>query len=84
MSAFSERRTIPKEQLHRLTGDGSLDTEAVRTVDIGGVFREVECCLVMDMAVAAVVHKWLGQKLAEFQEIVDASKRLRERPAPAE
>ena len=81
MSAFSERRTLPKEHLHLIGADGTLESEPVQTVDIGGVFREVECCLVMDIAVAAVIHNWLGQKLAEHKELLDATKRLRESAA---
>lgn len=76
MALYSERRSIPKEQVFPFAQDGSLGGEPIRTQDIGGVFREVEACAVMDVVVARAIHKWLGDRIDEYERVRDVIKKL--------
>lgn len=74
MNLFSERRTIPKEQFFLVPEQGVASAlgPPFSTTDIGGIFREIETCAVMDIDTAKAIHAWLGKKISEFKVISDA------------
>ena len=60
---YSERMPIPKKTEFELNA-GTPGVE--KAVDVkGGIFREVEANMVMDIAVACSLYVWLGQKIIE-------------------
>jgi hypothetical protein len=67
---WSERRTIPKEQVHELSEDGELGN-LKRSTDIGGVFREIEVCAIMDIQAAKTVHAWLSKQINLYEKHVE-------------
>lgn len=60
MSLYSERRPIPQLQEFVVGTDGALEQPARTTRIKPGIFREVEVCAIMDLAVARSLYNWLG------------------------
>jgi len=72
-SAYSQRAPIPQITTHKVDAEGSV-AEEIREERItkDGIVREVEVGIMMDIATAESLHKWLGEK-------IEASKELRKK-----
>jgi hypothetical protein len=71
MQFFSERRAIPTKIVHAIDGT-KLGPEIKDKRESREAFvREVEVDVVMNMAQVRSLHKWLGDKIAEFQKIAE-------------
>jgi hypothetical protein len=68
MAVFAERGPIPRRTDYELEANGKLGREVARDGK-KGILRELQCNLMMDYRAASVVHKWLGEKLAELDNI---------------
>lgn len=73
MSLWNERRTIPRKHVFGVQAGGRIDTELAEVEDVGGIFREIEVCAVMDIPTVRALHKWLGEKLTEHESITNAA-----------
>lgn len=69
---YSERRPMPKSMDQSVT-DGELG-EILRVDSKQGVIRDVSCGLIMDLAAAASLHTWLGEKIEELDRMIRASR----------
>ena len=74
MNCFSERSAIPTKVEHKLTPDGSLGEEILRESK-GGVVREIEIEVLLDMNMAKSVLAWLTDRVAEAEERVKPKER---------
>jgi hypothetical protein len=84
LSFFSERRPIPQHEEYDVK-DGRLVRDDGATVVRGcDVIREVEMCAIMNMATATALHKWLGEKLAEYKQVMSAVRAMRAGDSPGE
>jgi hypothetical protein len=64
MSFYSERMSIPRQARIPIK-DGIPGPEEVIDTK-GGVFRELEATVVMDIANAVGFHQWLGSQISEI------------------
>ena len=62
MELFLERAPTPKSVLHEFDEDGSLGKELSRQSKTG-LIREVEAGLVLNLATAEAIEKWLAEKI---------------------
>jgi len=69
MSLYSERPSIPREQVQQLKEDGSLG-EAIpeETVSREGIVREMEVDAIMDINVAQSLKDWLDKQIKELKK----------------
>lgn len=77
MAVYAERHPIPQRvdlAVKGSTKDGVELGEEVYREGKEGVFRELQCNLIMDVGAAKAVHKWLGDKLVEFEALVERRK----------
>jgi len=65
MNVFVERPSIPKIEKYKISGN---NLELVSKDGKEGIIREVECELIMDYNSMRLIHKWLGEKIEEFDE----------------
>ena len=69
---FSERNPLPRRTMKPLVGGAPGIEEIVEVKQ--GVIRELEVNVVMDIAVAAAVQKWLGGVILNTQEQLGLTK----------
>ena len=65
---FTERATPPLSVTHKVSPDGRLGPEIARKTT-SDVQRECEVEVLMSMDDAVSIHKWLGQKIAEWRKV---------------
>lgn len=70
IALFNERFAIPKHMEHVLAPDGTVGRE-LRSARDGrdAVVREVECELVMTLESARTLHRWLGDKIKDLEQL---------------
>ena len=80
MAVFSERRPIPKEVVHFVTGEGTLGKEdlAARKTR-AGMIREVDADIVVDLNTARVVVRWLQERIDEADTILASKATIQKR-----
>ena len=59
ITTFSERPAIPRETSHNIQSDGTLSKE-YQEVTRGGIVREMDVDLMMNLQVSKDIHKLLG------------------------
>lgn len=74
MALYSERAPIPTQVTHELKAIGQemlqLGEEVSELrISRDAVVRELEVGVVMDLASAAILHKWLGEKLGLLNKL---------------
>ena len=67
MSMFSERFSIPKEQIISINEKGGLGDLKQETT-MGGVVRELEVSALMSIDVAKSLMEWLTRQIAELEK----------------
>ncbi|MFN0168467.1 MAG: hypothetical protein ACKV22_18735 [Bryobacteraceae bacterium] len=73
---YSERPAIPQIVVHPLESSGTLGEEiTAERITKGGIVRELEVGLTMNLAVAEGIHKWLGNKISELKVLTSDGKR---------
>jgi hypothetical protein len=71
---YAERMPIPTMTEQPLKSDGTLGEENLSArVVRDGVIRELSVDVMMDLATAATLHRWLGDKLREARELSGAA-----------
>ncbi|MFZ0692766.1 MAG: hypothetical protein WAN51_01205 [Alphaproteobacteria bacterium] len=73
---FSERLAIPRSMTHEVF-KGELVRRPVETETRGGIVRELEVGVVMDLAVAARVRDWLTETINKTNEALKKAKKVR-------
>ncbi|MEP7384435.1 MAG: hypothetical protein ABI910_22365 [Gemmatimonadota bacterium] len=69
-SVYSERFPIPRETVFPIDAAGAVGSEIVERRDTkGGVVREFEAGLVMDIRTTRAVHKWMGEQIALHEKM---------------
>ena len=68
MSLYSERVPIPSHQKLVLR-DGQQEPVDVPGENKEGIFRELEVCAIMDLAVAKSINVWLAKRIVELEKI---------------
>ena len=68
---YSERRSIPRHVTHEFTSDGRLGPEISRE-DAQNIQRECEVEVLMSMAEAVNLYRWLGTKIEEWRQIASS------------
>lgn len=71
VSFWSERGTIPRSVTHQLEGN-ELGGEVSRD-EREGVVREVEVTTLMDLRLAVSLHRWLEDKIGDFEKATGQS-----------
>ena len=71
---FNERGAIPRSMTHLLSKDGHLG-ETLETETRGGIVREMEFGVFMNLEDAILFRDWLDRKIEELSEAVKARKR---------
>ncbi|MCE9523595.1 MAG: hypothetical protein K8S25_14335 [Alphaproteobacteria bacterium] len=68
MAFYSERPAIPRRQVYSLSSKGTLG-EAIpeETVSRNSIVRELDADVFLTLNVAEVVHKWLGDRIADVK-----------------
>jgi hypothetical protein len=69
ISFYSERTPIPNTIVQELGGDGALGKEIRRESKVG-IIREVESSVVMDVAVAQELVRWLQEKIDQAEAVL--------------
>lgn len=68
MAMFNERPAIPQRMTYSVKADGALgepvDSE---TVSRGGLVRELDVDVMMNLSVAEALYKWLGARIQELK-----------------
>lgn len=71
MAVYSERRPIPQEVVHVITGEGELGEEDLTARKTrSGMIREVDADIVVDLNTARAVVRWLQDKIDEADRIL--------------
>ena len=65
---FLERKPTPTMIRQKVKETGELGDEVLREGK-SGFIREIECGLIMNIDSAKDFHKWLGDRIAEFDKI---------------
>lgn len=74
---FSERWPIPKRTVSQFGPEGEVGQEiAEERITRDAVVREVEAHLIMNIEVATRLRNWLTDKIAKYQKVALASKRI--------
>ena len=70
-AVYNDRAPIPQVTVHEIDEDGSVTTEDIRDERISkdGIVREVEVGLVMDLATAESLQRWLEEKINKLKEL---------------
>ena len=68
MAFFNERNPIPQQIVHEIMESGLGAEIKKERVTRGGIVREVEVDVLMNLDVAKSMHKWLGQKIKNAEE----------------
>lgn len=66
---FSERHSPPLQVTHTLTPQGRLGPETGREKGTGDIQRECEVEVIMSMAEAVSLHRWIGDKIDEWRKV---------------
>jgi hypothetical protein len=70
MALYSERRALPKQMVYSISKDGTIGPEMTERRDSrNAIVREVECDVILDERTMRSVHKWLGEKIEELQQL---------------
>lgn len=69
LSTFSERPSIPRETTHKINSDGTLNKEH-EAVTRGGIVREMDVDLMMNLQVAKDIHQLLGKNIQEIENSI--------------
>lgn len=69
VSLFSERKPIPRREVYDVVDNAMAKVEAGTVKRDCDVLREVEVCAIMSIGAATVLHKWLGEKIAEHAQL---------------
>lgn len=64
---FNERSAIPRNMTHLVKSDGSLG-EILEVESRGGIVREMEVGVIMDLEDAVRVRDWLSVRITELEE----------------
>lgn len=67
MALFSERAPIPKRETYRIENGKLRERTASEQRD--AFIREVEVEVLVDLATAKAMHKWLGEKIESAEQI---------------
>ena len=67
---FNEKSPIPESVIHEISEEGKLGKEIERKSN-GGVVREIECGILLDIEIAMVISDWLNDRIKEFKKIND-------------
>jgi hypothetical protein len=68
MCVWSERHSLPKEQVFGVGADHKLEDIPKSVDDIGGVFREIEADVALDYWTARALRKWLDVQIKNFED----------------
>jgi len=76
MSVFSERAPLPKILTTEVAlvegGDGEYEMKGESREGLDGAVRFVHTTLYFDLAMARSIRKWLDDKIATFEALIDA------------
>lgn len=73
MNFYSERSAIPREITHPVTDESTLGPEiAELRVTKQGIVREVDVGVIMDLAAAQALRKWLDDKIGTLEKLKKA------------
>jgi len=73
LSFYAERHPIPQVATHEISDDGSIGAEKGHTSKVG-IIREVDSTVVLDIATAEGVIKWLQGRVKEIKKIHEKEK----------
>lgn len=71
MSFYNERGALPDSSVLTLGPDGPLKSEVAESK--GDLIREIECDIVLDLATAIGLRRWLDDKVKELQAVLKAA-----------
>jgi hypothetical protein len=76
VSVYNDRSPIPQATTHQIMPNGRLGGEILEErISKGGMVREVEAGLLMDIGTAETLHRWLGKQLELVRKIIEEAKR---------
>lgn len=79
IAVFNDRQPIPQQTIHEVASTGKVGDEVKEErITRGGIVREVEAELIIDLDGAKIIHQWLGDKIKECEGILKEVQKSKE------
>ena len=70
MALYSERIPIPQRQVFQVAEDGTVNDPPLEVETKGGIVREVEAEVLMDINTAKALARWLDAQVAKAEQLL--------------